>query len=161
MRMRVDQAGQDRGLAQVNDSSSRRNLDLTLRSDIRDSLAQKKHNLVRQHLAVLAVKQAARADRDNFGRRRTFIGANVRWPHARPRTRPPPWSLFPRSLRGLSPKPVRHTQHAEHRHEQRFASHTKPPAEILTSIVADTSSAKKTLSRTVTTSRYFGIHHTA
>src|SRR2546425_1476911 len=105
MRMRIDQAGQDCSLAQVNDSSSRRNLDLTLRSDISDSLAQKKDNLVRQHLAALAVKQPARTDRDNFGSRRTFIGANIRRPHAWPRAHPSPRSLLARSLRGPSPKP--------------------------------------------------------
>ena len=151
--MRVDQSRQDRGLAQVNDSSSRRNLDLALRSHLGDSLAQKKHNLVRQHLAILAVKQAARADRDNFGSGRAFIGANIGWPHARPRAHPSPWSLLPRSLGGLGAKPLRHTQHAEHRHQQRCVSHTKPPAEILTSTVGETSSATKTLSSTTGTPR--------
>ena len=43
--MRVDQSGQNRSLAQVDDSSSRRNPDLALRSDISDSFAQKKHDL--------------------------------------------------------------------------------------------------------------------
>src|SRR5207248_2215296 len=117
VRMRVDQSGQNRSLAQVDDSSSRRNPDLALRSDISDSFAQKKHDLVRQHLAVLAVKQASGADRHNFGRRRAFVGANIRWPHARPRAHPSPWSLLSRSLGGLSPK--RHTQDPEHYYEQR------------------------------------------
>src|SRR2546427_12265812 len=123
MRVHVDDARENCGLAQINDSNSRRNLDLTLRSDVRDSIAPKKHNLVRQHLPALAVKQAARADRDDFGSRGAFIRADIRRPHARLRTHPPPWSLLAGSLRGLSPKPLRHNENAENRHVQSYESH--------------------------------------
>src|SRR5437588_8445764 len=136
--MRVDEARYDRGPAQVNDSSTCRDLHLTLRSNICDSFAHEQHNLIRQHLAVPAVEQTPRADCDEFGCRRTFKRSNIRRSHARLRPHTAPWTLFTRTLRGLSAKCQCHRQHAEHCNEQRSPSHTKPPVRILTSIVAET-----------------------
>ena len=77
VRVRVDQAGQDGRLAEVDHLRSRRNLDLSFRPDFGDALARKKHHLFRQHLAGLAVEQAAGADGDHARSRRALIDAAV------------------------------------------------------------------------------------
>src|SRR6267143_6482885 len=98
VRVRIDQAGQNRGLAQVDHLSSGRYLDLSLRSDVSDSLALKKHNLPGQHLASLAVEQAAGADRYHSRSWRALNNAAVR-SHTRCRARPTPGSGWRLNLR--------------------------------------------------------------
>src|ERR1019366_9636540 len=82
MRMRVDQAREDRRLTQVNDLSSRRNLDLTVRTDFGDLLTLKHDHLSRQHLARLAVEQAAGTNYHRSRNWRALIDAAIS-PHAR------------------------------------------------------------------------------
>ena len=72
VRVRVDQARQNGCRAQVDHLGVRRNLDLTLRPDFGDSIARNDHYLFRQHLASLAVEQAAGADGDESRRRRAL-----------------------------------------------------------------------------------------
>jgi hypothetical protein len=117
--MRVDQAGQHRRLAEVNHFSARGNLDFPLGSDLDDSLTGNKHYLFRQHLAGLAVKQAAGADSDRSSSRSAFIDAAVnsnarRWTRSAPRGR--------RRL-DLRPKRRRTQEYTDRRYHYRFASH--------------------------------------
>src|SRR5262245_17955311 len=53
----VDQAGQNRCLAQIDNLSSGWNFDLCFGADLRDALTLKYHNLTREHLTVFAVEQ--------------------------------------------------------------------------------------------------------
>ncbi len=72
--VRVDQAGQDRRLTQVDHLSSGRNLDLRLRPDVGDPLTEQEHHLLRQHLAADAVEQAAGTHRHRLRRREDIEG---------------------------------------------------------------------------------------
>ena len=78
MRVRVDQAGQHRRLAQIDHLDARRNPDLSLRTDLGDALARSEHHLLRPHLAGYAVEQAAGADGQRPRRRRALQDAAVR-----------------------------------------------------------------------------------
>ncbi len=82
VRVRVDQAGQHGGLAEIDHLRVRRDLHLRLGPDIGDALALQHHHLVGQHLAALAVEQAAGADRHHAGGRCALKGATFR-PEAR------------------------------------------------------------------------------
>ena len=66
--------------------------DLTLRADVGDALAVHEHDLLRQHLAAVAVEQAAGADGDRARGRRTLQDAAL-GPHARLRAGEPPRAL--------------------------------------------------------------------
>ena len=87
--MRVDEAGQDSRLAQVDHLSSSRNPDLRLGPDVSDALAEHKHHLPRQHSAGIAVEQPADANRDRSRRRRALQHSALR-SHAGPGTRESP-----------------------------------------------------------------------
>jgi len=86
MRMRVNQAGQNRRLTEVNHARPSRDLDLTLGPYVHDSIALDEDELFAQHPAGLAVKQAARADGHGFWSRRTFVIADRGRAYARLRT---------------------------------------------------------------------------
>src|SRR5712691_115323 len=66
MRMRVDQAGQDCGLTEVNDSSSRWNLNAVSRANFSNFVAVDQHHLIGEHLPGLAIKQVAGTDGDRW-----------------------------------------------------------------------------------------------
>jgi hypothetical protein len=85
----VDQAGQNRRLAEVDHLRSSRNPDLGLGPDLSDSVTRKNHHLFRQHPAGLAVEQASGTNRDRSRRRRALQDAAVR-ADARGGTRPAP-----------------------------------------------------------------------
>src|SRR5262245_17573838 len=112
MGMRIDQAGQDRRMAEVDHSNSGRNFKLRLRSHVGDSVASKEHHLFGQHLAGLAIKQAAGAHGDDFRRRWALVIAATGRTQAGSWASPAPRLLLPRSLRNES---GRHDQHARHK----------------------------------------------
>jgi hypothetical protein len=121
VRVRIDQARKHGRLTQVNDLSSCRNLDLSLRSDGRDAVAHQQNHLLGQHLAALAVEQAAGTDRDNSRSRRALIEAAV-GSHAWLRARP-----SPRSLWSLRPQRHRRQDHPEYRRQRGLVSHRAAP----------------------------------
>ena len=63
--MRVNQAGKDRRLRQVDHLGAGRYPDLAFRSDLRDAFALNQHDLAREQLPGVAVEQTAGTDRDH------------------------------------------------------------------------------------------------
>ena len=124
MRMRVDQARQERRLTEVDDLRSHRNPDARLRSDLSDSLALKNHDLFRQHLAGLAVEQTAGTHHDRSRSLRALVDTAV-FPYARGWACPAPGSG--RSRGTLAQKRNRGDEYSQcHRHRG-FASHRPAP----------------------------------
>jgi len=68
----VDQAGQNRRLVEIDHLRSCRNLDLSLRTNLGNSITRENYHLSGQHLAGLAIEQASGADRDHSHRRRAL-----------------------------------------------------------------------------------------
>ena len=89
--MGVDQAGQHRRLAEIDHLGAGGHLDLGFRPDLGDALAVEDDDLLRPHLAGLAVEQLAGADRRDLRRRRALVGGAVA-AAARRRAGAPPWS---------------------------------------------------------------------
>ena len=100
VRMGVDQPRQHRLARQVDDLGACGNPHLRGGPDLADALAVDQHHLVGQHLAGVAVEQAAGADRDRARRFGTFQRAAVD-PETRLRTCAPPGHARP-DLRALA-----------------------------------------------------------
>src|SRR5262245_25646973 len=90
MRVRIDETGQNGGLAQVDDLNARRDFDSCFGSDIRDAFALDKDHLAREHLAGLAVEETPSAYCGHSCCRCALNDAAIR-AHARCRSRATPW----------------------------------------------------------------------
>ena len=89
VRMRVDQAREHGGLAEIDHLRIVGDFHLRGGPDLAEALALQNQHLIGQHLAACAVEQATGADRHHAGGRRALIGAAFR-PEARLRSGSPP-----------------------------------------------------------------------
>jgi len=78
VRMRIDQARQDRRLRKVDHFRVSRNRDPAFRPDVGDALSAQQHHLFRQQLTCVAVEQPACPHGDHPIRRRALKDASVR-----------------------------------------------------------------------------------
>ena len=91
--MRVDQTRQNRRLAQINHVRAGWNFDARFGADIGDAVAHDEDDLLRQHLARLAVEQTAGPNRGHPGRNGALVVSDVRRTHTRLRSYTSPGSL--------------------------------------------------------------------
>src|SRR5262249_44855125 len=110
VRVRIDQTGQDRRIAEIDHANSSRNANLTIGTDIGDFVAIQQYDLLCEHLSGLAVEETTSPDGDRFGRRRTFVETEIsRGARLRPDTAPRSLSLW-----FLCPERGRYGHHAQH-----------------------------------------------
>src|SRR5437868_12017374 len=144
--MSIDQAGKHCRLAEVDDSCARGNFDLGFRPDIGDAIVHDQHNLFRQHLPVLAVKQLACANRHRSRSLRTRVEADMlRLSHTWLRADTPPWLLLARTF--LGPEHGHGAEHSHRCHQQNLGSHNETSARIVNSMLAEATAVWNTMSR--------------
>ena len=89
-------------------------LDLRFRTDIGDPLTGEEHNLLRQHLAGLAVEEPAGADGKHPGRKRALEEAAFGSEAHQERPGPPPRRGWGRQLRQGRPSTRQESEHRQH-----------------------------------------------